>query len=57
MSSENYQLYKKHKHEIFDMIFDTVVTAGLEENPEEYLQRRSAEFEEYLIEKGFKLKE
>lgn len=57
MNNENYQLYKEHKHEIWDMIFDTVVGAGLEENSEEYLQRRSVEFKEYLIKNGFKLKE
>lgn len=57
MNNENYQLYKEHKHEILDMIFDTVVGAGLEENLEEYLQRRSVEFKEYLTKNGFKLKE
>lgn len=57
MNNENYQLYKEHKHEILDMIFDMIYGAGLKENPDEYLQKRSVEFKEYLIKNGFKLKE
>ena len=57
MSDKNYELYKKHQVDIFNMAFDAWERAMLSPNKDETLQNEKIKIHQQLKDLGFDLKQ
>ena len=57
MSDKNYELYKKNKVDIFNMVFDAWERAMLSPDKDKVLQDERDKIRQELIDLGFELKQ